>query len=228
MFGRQNKISLRKIVLLTAMASGSVGLASCQTYPYSKLENEVYNYVKKFSKQIPKRFVASRYEIEDMEHVLYHDNSLVMKENEPLTVSYARGRGRYVGFRFYGGYKDVLTGYLDVAPAKAWWHSKDKSKLKADSFFSFAVRSSSGDAKGVLVDKSILLAKPEGGVMYAKKAGEDVWKRSDMYDIEHGFELDGAWLACVKHGADCVPEGQVQRYIKLANRFNKTYFFKER
>jgi hypothetical protein len=216
------------MVLLAVVASGSAGLTGCQTYPYSKLENEVYNYVKRFSENVPKRFVASRYEIEDMEHVLYHDNSLVMKENEPLTVSYARGRGRYVGFRYYVGYKDLLTGYLDVAPAKAWWKSKDKSKLKADTFFSFAVRSSRGKATGVLVDKSILLATPEGGVMYAKKAGEDVWKRSDMYNIEHGFELNGAWLACLKQQADRVPEGQVQRYMKLANRFNKTYFFRER
>ena len=221
MFTQHNKISLKKTVVLATLAVGCAVLAGCQTYPYSKVENDVYNCANKFSRKIPKGFVEEGKETEGSSEVYwYHDRSLVV-EDIPQS-----GKGRAVAYQLYYGFSKLLAGYVDEDGVKPWLESegKDRSKLKANSLIGFEARRSTGEEgwEGAIDGDSYILQKDADAVVYFRKEGGRVWKRYELADMSGLFTFEKEEL----YGATRVRTEQVQRYIDLAKRFDKTYSLK--
>ena len=222
MFTRQNNVSLRKMILLAAVTVGTAALTGCQTYPYSKAENEVYGYVNKFSRKIPKGFV--RYEQND--GVVYHDPKLVLGIDERGGETELGGSGRIVLAMYSSGFKAIASGYADLDVMKPWikGETEDMSKFKPGSLIYFGFVS--GQALPVF-GQAVVLIKDEEAVGYAKQANE--WQRLEMEVAGKNWsEGPFAWFEHLNERAgETVPKEQVQRYIKLANTLSKTYLKKE-
>ena len=221
MFTRQNNVSLRKMILLVAVTVGTAALTGCQTNPYSKVENEVYGYVNKFSKKIPKGFVRSE-SPEDGDNIAYHDPKLGLG-NE------FGGSGRIVLAMYYNGFKGLASGYADFDEMKPWidGEAEDKSKLKPGSLIYFGFVSFVSVQTYPVSGQAVALIKDEEAVTYVKLANE--WQRLEMqFAARNWSESLFAWFQHVKDKAgETVPKEHVQRYIKLANTLSKTYLNKE-
>jgi len=218
MFTRQNNVSLRKMILLVAVTVGTAALTGCQTNPYSKVENEVYDYVNKFSRKIPKGFVISEPD-EDGDNIAYHDPKLGLG-NE------FGGSGRIVIAMYSNGFKGLASGYADFDEMKPWIEGKteDMSKLKPGSLIYFGFGSVQAHP---VFGQAVVLIKDEEAVVYAKQANE--WQRLEMqFAARNWSEGPFAWFEHLNEQAgETVPKEQVQRYIKLANTLSKTYLNKE-
>jgi len=221
MFTRQNNVSLTKMILLAAVTVGTAALTGCQTYPYSKVENEVYGYVNKFSRKIPKGFVISE-PPEGGDHIAYHDPKLGLG-NE------FGGSGRIVLAMYYNGFKGLASGYADFDEMKPWiqGETEDMSKLKPGSLIYFGFVSFVSVQTYPVSGQAVALIKDEEAVTYVKLANE--WQRLEMqFAARNWSESLFAWFQHVKDKAgETVPKEHVQRYIKLANTLSKTYLNKE-
>ena len=217
MFTRQNNVSLRKMILLAAVTIGTAALTGCQTYPYSRAENEVYGYVNKFSRKIPKGFV--RFEEDD--GVVYHDPELVFRGGE----TELGGSGRLV-LVSRNGPKVLASGYADLDEMKPWLEGKteDMSKLKPGSLIYFGFINVQDEP---VFGQAVALIKDEEAVAYVKQANE--WQRLEMQIAAKNWAGGPfAWFEHLNEQAgETVPKEQVQRYIKLANTLSKTYLNKE-
>lgn len=224
MFTQQNKNSSRKIVLLVVVAVGCAVLASCQSYPYSKVENEVYNYVDKLSLEIPNGFLEDEKKTEgSSETYSYHDASLDM-EDTPWS-----GEGRWVRYKLYYGYEELGAGYLNADDLTRWIESegKDTSELKPNSIsivIFLAMRPTRvADEKEVLKNEWFVLQKTRDIAMYFKETGSNVWKKCELYGAPRPFGSE-SFQECEQR-AKIVPAEKVQRYVKLAKRLDNTYSF---
>lgn len=220
MFTRQNNVSLRKMILLAAVTVGTAALTGCQTNPYSRVENEVYGYVNKFSRKIPKGFVISE-PPEGGDNIAYHDPELGLG-NE------FGGSGRIVLAMYYNGFKGLASGYADFDEMKPWieGETEDMSKLKPGSliYFGFvSVHVQTYHAFG----QAVALIKDEEAVTYVKLANE--WRRAEIEMAARNWSENlFAWFQRLDEQAgETVPKEHVQRYIKLANTLSKTYLKKE-
>jgi len=218
MFTRQNNVSLREMILLAAVTVATAALTGCQTYPYSKLENEVYGYVNKFSRKIPKGFVRN----EEDDGVFYNDPKLVLRGGE----TEFGGSGRLVLAMYGNGSKGLASGYADLDEMKPWLQgeAEDKSKLKPGSLIYFGFVRVQAEP---VFPQVVALIKDEEAVTYVKQASE--WRRAEI-EMAARIWSEGpfAWFEHLNEQAgETVPKEQVQRYIKLANTLSKTYLKKE-
>jgi hypothetical protein len=218
MFTRQNSANLRKMILLAAITVATSALTGCQTYPYSKVENEVYGYVNKFSRKIPKGFVRD----EEDDGVAYRDPKLVLGAGE----TEFGGCGRLFIAMSRNDARGIASGYADLEEMRPWLEggAEEMSKLKPGSLIYFGFVNVQSDP---LFSQAVTLIKDEQAVAYMKQANE--WQRLEMQFAAGNwskgpfawfFHLDG------KTGEQ-VPTEQAQRYINLANTFSKTYLNKE-
>ena len=154
--------NLVKLITTAALAIGSLSLIGCQSsnqsypnqQPYSKLENQVYNYINKFSDKIPKELIRKGN--------IYHDSKLILRlENldEPLVES---GKGKLVY-----GYPIPLTiiaGYADKKEFELYDITNNSKVLNNLSFGRMVFKS-----KPYGVDEIIILNKKNTHVIYIKK-----------------------------------------------------------
>ncbi len=236
MFTEPTKITSRKIILSTIVALASAVLTGCQTYPYSKLENDVYNCVDKLSREIPKEFKSETVNIMgNTQGYFYGDPSFteLTRFNKDREITPTAGKGRYVKCQLWDCFKELSAGYLNADDLWEEFELKDKSKLKKDSFTNFYFRGSTAELEGLPADAVIdtdviVLQKPTHAVVYFRKVKSEIWEKCEVHGPMYFAysDTDDVPEYCVD-GAKIVPKGQVQRYLDLLKRFHKTYSFPE-
>lgn len=213
-------IRTRLIVVLVIVLGGII-VTGCQTYPYSELENEVYNSVNKFSQKMPKGW--AKHEINAMPgQYIYQEPTVVL--------SNTTGSGKFVGGVFnlkdVEGACSVTCGHVDFDTVSHWLESRgaDEGPLKPGSLVYFAFLNAEASPS---FGDGVVLLKDQGAVVYRRlrykwtrvemqndKASSRDYSSFVMFPLEH-FE---------EQPAQEVAEEQVQRYLDLANRFASTYY----
>jgi len=211
-------------------------------YKYSNVENEVFRYVDKFSRDMPDEFVKSLY-IPDHESgtVGYHQPSLKPYEllnyeqlegaGESKPQLQSKGKGAYL-HNAGGGEWWLLGGYIDLTDGTPVPQSEDEfaEYLPALTGTFFVARFSFEDrgfSRLSLLPFHIFLGDFKHQVVYARPVGEsDVisWQKCEWNDI---LTVMGSASYCIESGSERVPKEQVQRYIDLADRLTNTYFKQE-
>ncbi len=171
-----------------------------QEYSYSKLENEVYDYVDKFSREIPKEFLKTAN--------FYHDPKLVINKNFEIES----GKGRLV----YGYYppETIVAGYGDKENFKLYDKTENPNILTNISFGRMLRKN----------DEIIILNKRNVHVIYLKK--DSKWRKGVCEGSYYGF--DPNCQNQIRDKEETVPQEQIQKYIDLSNRFKETYFKKNK
>lgn len=222
------KKSLARIITRTALTIGAMSLSlglSCQesskiyqtksqsqlqtqtklspkhqSYSYSKLENQVYDYVDSFSRKIPEEFIRA--------NNIYHDPSLIIKDYNDFEIE--SGKGRLVFG--YDEPETIVAGYGDKENFKLYDKTKNPNMLTNISFGRMSSES----------DEIIILNKKNIYVIYLRKDGE--WRKGTCEGSYDSF--DPNCQNQIRDKGEIIPQQQIQKYIDLSNRFKKTYFEK--
>jgi hypothetical protein len=230
------KKSLISIVASAFLFAGVPLSAGC--HQYSKLENEVYEYVDKFSKKIPQEFVKTENG--------YHDSALSLKDGGKTMES---GKGRFVIMTKEP--ETITAGYMDVEELVSYIMSGNLEELKTN--LSFTRITQKEETKKEILDENyeqlleeftkntniepkeipklseenkekishdvLVLIKKDDMVIYVIKDGK--WKKG-VYKVKDVDEK--GYYDKVAGNGQTIENEQVQRYIDLSKRLKKTYF----
>ena len=225
MFTQQNRSGLSTIVLLLVLTVGCGGLVGCQTGSYSKLENDVYNCVNKFSSKVPKGFTQHQMERKGTSQIYsYSDWADNFFSKDADIDSFPRGlKGRAVRYqRYVGAQSKLQAGCFDinVDDLKRCWDDNAYMgtllKLKPNSLVGFEAARSLEQYDD---PEWFILQKGADAVAYTREKKGASWIRHEAHDMQGLFTADEKQL----QEGETVPPEQVQRYIDLAERFYKTY-----
>lgn len=212
MITRQTQIRLGNIIMLTTAALAILVMAGCQgDQRYSKLEEQVFGYFEPISHEVPKGMTPGRDESKGV--YSYHDGG-----SGP-----AGGRtSRFIRYQVGQGLEELWLGHTP------------RPKKKESSFLGFYSRS--GDTPFVegpqdeqaqyVVDELFMLQDETDVVVYFKKKGGLDWGRCELGGVSAFTLLAHQRAGCLGQ-AENVPTEQVQRYIDLADRVGKVYFFRK-
>ena len=197
------------------------GSAGCQKS--SSLENQVYSYMDSFSRKIPKDFVKG--------DGCYHDKSLEM-ESCAMDSEDINGSGRSVFFTkevpFVDGIEAIATMYADSKEIKAFQKSEDPNELKTNKgFMRFSFDLSKLSEKeikeireNIPYDNLIILGYRKDLIVYSGREG--VWRKYEGLNVKDFENIDFDELP--SQPSIEVKKSEVNKYLKLAERFKKTYF----
>ena len=206
--------SRKKVVLaLIAVVLCGVMVSGCQSNRYSDMENDVYNCVNKFSRKVPKGFV----------NIQSPSDNMIGCRDPEVDVDEIRGKGRVVINTFENGKKSIAAGYANLDEAKPWIEGDvdDTKEMKPGSLIYFAyVNAESGPMSGEVV---ALLKDMLNTVVYVKNK-DNQWRKTEVPASEWFEEGPFGWLEHIgKRPGETVPQSNVDRYIRLADRLSKTY-----
>jgi len=200
------KNNLASLITTTVLTIAGLGLTGCQSHqPYSKLENQVYNYVNEFSSKIPKEFIR--------EKNIYHSPSLILGDlgafDNPIVKS---GKGKLIY-----GYpipETIVAGYADKKEFELYDATNDPNTLNNISFGRIVFK------KTKEIDEIIILNKKNIHTIYIKKG--DKWRKGVCIGSYYKYD-DECQDNIIKKGK-ILSQKQVQKYINLSNRIKNTYF----
>lgn len=211
---RQTKGMLAILAASLATVLAAASLTGCQASGQTGAESLVYRHFDKWSRSIPEGMVATPAEEGTGDQPVY-------EYRDVATVLGGGSRKRMV--RGVLGTKSKELWLVDTTPPK-------KGGIRFLGFISYDVefdltKHAKMEAAGPLIsDRMFIVQNKTEAVVYFREKATSVWQRCRL--------PGNVWSALVpEHCADClrraeqVPTGHVQRYIDLADRFYKTYFF---
>ena len=221
LWSRQSKFTRRIVAAVFFLAVAAVvtylvhSQMTQEKYPYSKLENEVFEFVDKFSREIPEEFVEEEVQVEGAEQdFLYHDPGLGEEGGKGRAVHYWRNgisnRRLRAGYVNYDDMKAALESETEIA-----------STLSPDSLIAFVEVYPFDYGKEVSgFEEHYDLIKGPDGVRYSRKSMKAPWVRSEVLWTPGSVFED---TVVDEFSRTQVPAEMVQRYIDLAGRFCQTY-----
>ena len=211
---RQNKISVRITTLAAALALAVAVLTGCQTHPYASLEDQVYNHFDPLTRKVPRGLIAApKQDTGRGTHVYaYHDG-------RPGPVG--SQSSRFIRCEIGAAHRELWVGDT-LLP--------DKNKLAVIAFYArsaeltFGTDITAGMPAPCLVDELLMAQDRTRTVVYFKRKGTSVWAMCELEAVSAFTLSEQDRQACLEQ-AETVTAKQVQRFIDLAKRFYKTYFF---
>lgn len=211
---RQNKISLRITTLATAIALAVAVLTGCQTDPYASLENHVYNHFDPLTRKVPKGLIpAPKEDTGRGTHVYaYHDG-----RPGPIGTQ----SSRFIRCEIGAGYRELWVGDTLF---------RRNDRLGVVAFYARSAETTFGTditaemPAPCVVDELLMAQDQTRTVVYFKRKGTAVWARCELEGVSAFTLLEHERQGCLEH-AETVTTNQAQRFIDLAKRFYKTYFF---
>jgi hypothetical protein len=216
MFTRQKQVGLTKLIITATVTLAMTVLTGCQSSRYSQAENEVYRHFDKWSRKVPDDLAAAPAQDSSPGRSVYEyvdrkaSTGVVKKEKMVRSEISADTRELRVA---------------DATPA-------DDGKVRFMGIFGYnGEYSFAGPIEGqkgnpFVTDVVYTLQKDAESVTYFRERGTLVWRRCRLPgDIWSAFDANKR-AYCLQR-AEEVPAEHVQRYIDLADRFYKTYFFIE-
>lgn len=227
----------RLIVALVILVGGLI-LTGCQTHPYSKVENEVFSKLDKLSRKIPKGLVKKGMQRSRCsEDYRYHDpgadvGSLPMSAGKFRTIGYSCGCGdNMLGVWIYHFNDDMakrlredkayLQTLLRLTPNSVVIF--DFRRDVPDQYLKASKRRPGLYECYTLTKEYAVVSYQRGGLSSQRIKKDTPWIRyaGEIHEGQTIFELEQSNLCEGK----IAPEGQVQRYIDLVERFKETYSF---
>jgi hypothetical protein len=178
---------------------------------YSQLEDRVYSRVDRFSRDVPSEFI--KHESSDGT-ISYYDSSFKMPPGENFKEEDVSGDGRFVTKNS----QMINAGYLDTEEAKEAKRTGDIKILKK--VFGFTKQLNTKRDSYGLVDDYLSFMEGSEGVIYIQMDG--IWRRKEVTLNKLGNSASGN-LNDLK-ALPSVTSEQVQRYMRLAERLDNTYF----
>ena len=208
--------------LLGVLAGVAVAVSSgCQNY--SPAENNIYNYMNPLSKKIPVGFIKG--------DGCYHEKSLGLEDcfGDPED---AKGNGRVVlymeGFHLPNSADAIGAFYIDAEEYSAFAESKDPNDLEDLKVFfrvkydlsKISEKEREEASQKMPYDDIIMMNHGKNFIGYFGNQG--AWEKCEALDFR-AFD-SGTYKDFPNQPTTTVKQKQVQRYLDLADRFEKTYF----